>query len=236
MSTLLVGLINWFVSEDAFRYSQELINIATNLEIDIDTRSKRLLSTIRAHSLFASIGYNISILVSGFILEKTPVNKFIIDFAIASNLVGKENTISQTYFSNFIVKVFFWIICYFFLKISVDRILQSRAHHGIPVISSILNNYDKLILEKFNCIIDTYSLAQISKKRYYINKMSKYFSKKRCPKIYVCFDKSGRLDHYILSETYKRLNDTMKYKYYKMGKKGIIKQLDILNEVLESQK
>ena len=66
--------------------------------------------------------------------------------------------------------------------------------------------------------------------------MSKYFSKKRWAKIYICFDESGLLDHYILSKTYKRLKDTKKYKYYKMGKKGIIKQLDILSEVLESQK
>lgn len=236
VSTLLLGLINWFVSEDAFRYSQELMNIATNLEIDIDTRSKKILSKIRARSLFASISYNISIIVSSFILEKTPVHNFFIDFAIAFKFVGKDNTTSQIYFSNFIVKVSIWIICYFFLKISVDGILKSRVSHGIPVISSILNNYDKLILEKFNSIIDTYPLAQISRKRYYINKMSKYFSKKRWAKIYICFDESGLLDHYILSKTYKRLKDTKKYKYYKMGKKGIIKQLDILSEVLESQK
>gem|GEM_PF-2056508 len=91
VTTLLVGLINWFVSEDAFRYSQELMNIATNLKIDIDTRSKRILSKIRARSLFASISYTISIIVSSFILEKTPIHKFIIDFAIAYKFVGKEN-------------------------------------------------------------------------------------------------------------------------------------------------
>lgn len=233
ISTLFLGVINWLVSEDAFRYLQELINIDTDLIISVDTRSKKLLSTVRARALFASIAFTLSIITSKIILKLTEVRKILSDVAITLKISGQDNQIIQDLFYNFIIKVSFFILYYIVLKKFIDTMLRKRESYGIPILSNILNSYNDLILKEFKSVISDKTLNEIRMKKYYVKKINEYFVRKKS-KIYVCFDSKHIFDHYISSKTYKSLSMLEKQKYCKTNKRTIQKQIEILNESLKS--
>ena len=235
ISTLFLGVINWLLSEDAFRYLQEIINISTDLIINIDTKSKKILSKVRARAFFYSIAYNLSILTSEFILQFAGVRKNLSDLAVYLKLSSKNNQVSQDFFSDFIVKVGLSVLYYLILKIFIDTMLRKREYYGIPIVSGILNIYNDLIFKEFKNIIDNNSLNEIRLRNYYVKKINKYFNIRRNSKIYVKFDNQNIFDHYISSKTYKSLDKLEKRKYYKTNKSKINKQIEILNESLESK-
>lgn len=113
--------------------------------------------------------------------------------------------------------------------------LRKREYYGIPIVSGILNIYNDLIFKEFKNIIDNNSLNEIRIKNYYIKKINKYFNIRENSKIYVKFDNQNIFDHYISSKTYKSLDIFEKRKYYKTKKSKINKQIEILNESLESK-
>ena len=217
-----MGVINWLLSEDAFRYLQEIINISTDLIINIDTKSKKILSKVRARAFFYSIAYNLSILTSEFILQFAGVRKNLSDLAVYLKLSSKNNQVSQDFFSDFIVKVGLSVLYYLILKIFIDTMLRKREYYGIPIVSGILNIYNDLIFKEFKNIIDNNSLNEIRLRNYYVKKINKYFNIRRNSKIYVKFDN-------------KSLDKLEKRKYYKTNKSKINKQIEILNESLESK-
>lgn len=235
ISTLFLGVINWLLSEDAFRYLQEIINISTDLIINIDTKSKKILSKVRARAFFYSIAYNLSILTSECILQFAGVRKNLSDLAIFLKLSSKNNQVTQDFFCDFIVKVGLSVLYYLILKIFIDTMLRKREYYGIPIVSGILNIYNDLIFKEFKNIIDNNSLNEIRIKNYYIKKINKYFNIRKNSKIYVKFDNQNIFDHYISSKTYKSLDMCEKRKYYKTNKSKINKQIEILNESLESK-
>ncbi|WP_219137990.1 hypothetical protein KZA79_008185 [Streptococcus mitis] len=235
ISTLFFGVINWLVSEDGFRYLQEIINISTDLTINIDTKSKKILSNVKARTFFCSIAYNLSILTSKYILQFAGVRKNLSDLAIFLKLSSKNNQVSQDFFCNLIVKVGLLVLYYLILKIFIDTMLRKREYYGIPIVSGILNIYNDLIFKEFKNIIDNNSLNEIRIKNYYIKKINKYFNIRENSKIYVKFDNQNIFDHYISSKTYKSLDIFEKRKYYKTKKSKINKQIEILNESLESK-
>lgn len=235
ISTLFLGVINWLLSEDAFRYLQEIINISTDLIINIDTKSKKILSKVRARAFFYSIAYNLSILTSEFILQFAGVRKNLSDLAVYLKLSSKNNQVSQDFFSDFIVKVGLSVLYYLILKIFIDTMLRKREYYGVPIVSGILNIYNDLIFKEFKNIIDNNSLNEIRIRNYYVKKINKYFNIRRNSKIYVKFDNQNIFDHYISSKTYKSLDKLEKRKYYKTNKSKINKQIEILNESLESK-
>ena len=233
ISTLFLGVINWLVSEDALRYFQELIDISTNLKISIDTKTKKMLSEVRAKALFVSIAYNLSILTSQSILKYTEVRTFLSNVAVTLRISSQDNRISQNYFCNFIVKVGFLIIYYLILKKYIDTMLRKRESYGIPIISNILNSYNELIFKEFKNVISVKSLNEIRIKKYYVNKIKNYFVIRNKSKIYVHFDENNIFDYYISAKTYKSLNKLEKRNYCKTNKKRIYKQIEILNESLK---
>ena len=235
ISTLFLGVINWLISEDAFRYLQEIINISTDLIINIDTKSKKILSKVRAKAFFYSIAYNLSILTNECILQFAGVRKNLSDLAIYLKLSSKNNQVSQDFFCDFTVKVGLSVLYYLILKIIIDTMLRKREHYGIPIVSGILNIYNDLIFKEFKNIIDNNSLNEIRIKNYYVKKVNKYFNIRKKSKIYVKFDNQNIFDHYISSKTYKSLDKFEKRKYYKTNKSKISKQIEILNESLESK-
>lgn len=234
ISTLFLGVINWLLSEDAFRYLQEIINISTDLIINIDTKSKKILSKVKAKVFFWSIAYNLSISTSEYILQFAEVRKILSDLAIYLKLSSKNNQVSQVFF-DLIGKFGLSFLYYLILKIFIDTMLRKREYYGIPIVSGILNIYNDLIFKEFKNIIDNNSLNEIRIKNYYIKKINKYFNIRGKSKIYVKFDNQNIFDHYISSKTYKSLDKLEKRKYYKTNKSKINKQIEILNESLESK-
>lgn len=234
ISTLFLGVINWLLSEDAFRYLQEIINISTDLIINIDTKSKKILSKVKAKVFFLSITYNLSISTSEYILQFAEVRKILSDLDIYLKLSSKNNQVSQVFF-DLIGKFGLSFLYYLILKIFIDTMLRKREYYGIPIVSGILNIYNDLIFKEFKNIIDNNSLNEIRIKNYYIKKINKYFNIRGKSKIYVKFDNQNIFDHYISSKTYKSLDKLEKQKYYKTNKSKINKQIEILNESLESK-
>ena len=234
ISTLFLGVVNWLVSEDAFRYLQELINISTDLSISVDTKSKKLLSKVRARALFVSIAYNLSITTSESVLEHEEVRKNLSNLAIYLRISSQDNQDSQNFFCAFIVKVGFLVLYYLILKKIIDNMLRKSESYGIPIVSGILNSYNDVILKDFKNVIDDISLNEIRVKKYYVNKINEYFKIRDNSKLYVKFDKQDLFDHYISIKTYKSLDMAEKQKYYKTNKRKIDKQIAILNESLKS--
>lgn len=234
ISTLFLGVINWLVSEDAFIYLQDLIDISTNLTISIDMTSKKMLSKVRARALFVSIAYNLSILTSESVLKNTEIRKILSNLIVTLKISGQDNQIGQNYFSNFIVKVGFLVLYYLILKIFIDNMFRKRESYGIPIVSNILNSYNDLILKEFKNQIKNKSLNEIRIKQYYVKKINKYFIIRNKSKLYVHFDEQDIFDHYISSKTYKSMNMSEKRKYCKTNKRKIFKQIEILEATLES--
>lgn len=232
ISTLFIGVINWLVSSDAFIYSQEQLNIDSNLKISFNIQSKRRLARIKSGALFFSISLSFARLITDNLLKVKYIKDFLINLPISIGLVGSDASYAQELFVNLIVTVVIIFIFFLSMNLIINYLIRTRISYGLPVISKILNMYEYEIEQKFKNIISSYSPIQIKIKKYYLNKVNDYLNSKKKSKIYICFDDNGLFDHYISVASYKSLTDNYRRKYQLTKKSKISKQLDILNEVI----
>lgn len=232
VSTLFVGIVNWLASDDAFIYSQDQINIDSNLKISFNLQSKRRLARIKSGALFFSISFSFARLITDNLLKVQCIKDFLINLVVSIRLVESDAIAAQELYVNSILTLTIVFIFFLSMHLIINYLIRTRISYGIPVISKILNMYEDEIIREFKNIISGYSLTQIRIKKYYLNKVNEYLNSKKKAKIYICFDDNGIFDHYISVKSYKSLADNYRRKYQLTKKNKISKQLDILNEVI----